>query len=802
MKLFWGLFLVLFYLNNLFAQNLTIKDKQTGQSLELVVIYSSDPQVSATTDKNGQADISDFMGSDSICMEHIGYKTIVVSYLKLKTMDFLVLMDQVPFKMDEVIVSATRWQQDKGNSPQKVATIRRSDVEFQNPQTAADMLNTSGEVFIQKSQLGGGSPMIRGFATNRLLIAVDGVRMNTAIFRSGNLQNVISLDPLAIERTEVLLGPGSVMYGSDAIGAVMSFYTLNPEFSNSDDLSLSGQSELRTSSADFEKTAHANIAIGMQKWAFLSSFTYTDYGHLIMGSYGPDEYLRRQYVKTIDGMDSTVSNPDPKKQISSGYSQINLMQKIRFVPNKNWDINLGIHYSTTSEYPRYDRLLRYRSENLRSAEWYYGPQIWSLNSLNVRHSAAITLYDNMSSTFAWQYFEESRHDRNFRSTERTNRTEKVNAYSVNIDLNKSISKKNHLYYGAELVFNKVGSTGTDEDISTNSSVPGPSRYPDGSTWNSYAAYLNYRYFINQSWIAQAGLRYNYVTLDAEFDTTFYKFPFTSVSIDPGALIGSLGLVYNQEPDLQMHINFSTGFRAPNVDDIGKVFDSEPGSVVVPNPGLKPEYAYNAELGLMKIFNDQLKIDLNGYYTILDNAMVRRDFALNGADSIYYDGELSQVQAIQNSAKAHVWGIETGIEIKLPASFSILSRLNYQKGEEELDDGSTAPLRHAGPWFGDAHLKWARQKLIADLYVVYNGTISNKDLAPEEQGKDYMYAIDSKGNPYSPGWYTINLKAEYKWNTKISLSGGIENITDQRYRPYSSGICAPGRNFIAAIKLTF
>jgi hemoglobin/transferrin/lactoferrin receptor protein len=802
MKLFWGLFLVLFYLNNLFAQNLTIKDKQTGQPLELVVIYSSDPQVSATTDKNGQADISDFMGSDSICMEHIGYKTIVVSYLKLKTMDFLVLMDQVPFKMDEVIVSATRWQQDKGNSPQKVATIRRSDVEFQNPQTAADMLNTSGEVFIQKSQLGGGSPMIRGFATNRLLIAVDGVRMNTAIFRSGNLQNVISLDPLAIERTEVLLGPGSVMYGSDAIGAVMSFYTLNPEFSNSDDLSFSGQSELRTSSADFEKTAHANIAIGMQKWAFLSSFTYTDYGHLIMGSYGPDEYLRRQYVKTIDGMDSTVSNPDPKKQISSGYSQINLMQKIRFVPNKNWDINLGIHYSTTSEYPRYDRLLRYRSENLRSAEWYYGPQIWSLNSLNVRHSAAITLYDNMSSTFAWQYFEESRHDRNFRSTELTNRTEKVNAYSVNIDLNKSISKKNHLYYGAELVFNKVGSTGTDEDISTNSSVPGPSRYPDGSTWNSYAAYLNYRYFINQSWIAQAGLRYNYVTLDAEFDTTFYKFPFTSVSIDPGALIGSLGLVYNQEPDLQMHINFSTGFRAPNVDDIGKVFDSEPGSVVVPNPGLKPEYAYNAELGLMKIFNDQLKIDLNGYYTILDNAMVRRDFALNGADSIYYDGELSQVQAIQNSAKAHVWGIETGIEIKLPASFSILSRLNYQKGEEELDDGSTAPLRHAGPWFGDAHLKWARQKLIADLYVVYNGTISNKDLAPEEQGKDYMYAIDSKGNPYSPGWYTINLKAEYKWNTKISLSGGIENITDQRYRPYSSGICAPGRSFIAAIKLTF
>src|SRR5690606_22275722 len=96
------------------------------------------------------------------------------------------------------------------------------------PQTAADMLAGSGEVFVQKSQLGGGSPMIRGFATNRLLYAVDGVRMNTAIFRAGNLQNVINLDPFATESVEVIFGPGSVMYGRDAIGGVMSFQTLMP----------------------------------------------------------------------------------------------------------------------------------------------------------------------------------------------------------------------------------------------------------------------------------------------------------------------------------------------------------------------------------------------------------------------------------------------------------------------------------------------------------------------------------------------------------------------------------------------
>ena len=114
------------------------------------------------------------------------------------------------------------------------------DVQFQNPQTTADLLSNSGEVFIQKSQQGGGSPMIRGFATNRVLIAVDEVRMNNAIFRSGNLQNVISIDPFAVENTEVLFGPGSVIYGSDAIGGVMSFTTLAPKFSDSSKVLISG----------------------------------------------------------------------------------------------------------------------------------------------------------------------------------------------------------------------------------------------------------------------------------------------------------------------------------------------------------------------------------------------------------------------------------------------------------------------------------------------------------------------------------------------------------------------------------
>ena len=126
-------------------------------------------------------------------------------------------------RLQEIVISGNRWCQEIDVIPTKITRLNLEQTNAYNPQTAADMLGLSGEVFIQKSQYGGGSPMIRGFSTNRLLYSVDGVRMNSAIFRSGNLQNVISLDPFAIRETEILFGPGAVSYGSDAIGGVMLF---------------------------------------------------------------------------------------------------------------------------------------------------------------------------------------------------------------------------------------------------------------------------------------------------------------------------------------------------------------------------------------------------------------------------------------------------------------------------------------------------------------------------------------------------------------------------------------------------
>ena len=475
---------------------------------------------------------------------------------------------------------------------------------------------------------------------------------------------MISIDPFSIKNTEIIFGPGSVIYGSDAIGGVMNFYTHTPQFSDVDSLFVSGNANYRFSSANNENTLHGELNLGKKSWAFLTSVSSNDFGNMKMGDHGPESYLRRNYVERRNEADVLVANGNPKKQRPTGYDQLNLMQKIAYRPNNNWSFDLGAHYSETSDYSRLDRLLRPSNdgEGLKSAEWYYGPQKWFMGNFQVKQKGKGKFYDGLKITTAYQHFEESRNERDFQDINLYTTKEKVDALSANIDFeNKKIGNL-RLYYGAEYIFNKVGSTGGAKNIETDVWSPAPSRYPDGASWQTLAGYMNAEYKAKPNFSLLTGLRYSHVWIDANFDKTFYPFPFDQANLNNGALTGSLGFSWFPRADLQLTLNGSTGFRAPNIDDIGKVFDSEPGSVVVPNPDLEPEYAYNTEFGIRKNFKNKLVLKAAAYYTYLVDALVRRDFQFGGQSQIEYHGELSNVQAIQNAAKAFVYGLNSGLTL--------------------------------------------------------------------------------------------------------------------------------------------
>jgi hemoglobin/transferrin/lactoferrin receptor protein len=783
------------------AQVITIREAAGNSPLEGVVLASENPAAFAITNRDGQADIAAFRGASRIEIKTLGYQTALRSFLALEHDSFQLVLTPATLPLEEVVVSATRWAQPRREVLHTIATIGTSEVTMQNPQTAADMLGTTGQAFVQKSQQGGGSPMIRGFAANRVLIVVDGVRMNTAIFRSGNLQNVISIDPFALERTELLFGPGSLIYGSDALGGVMSFSTLSPRLAEAADSFVSGSATLRYASANRERTAHVHANTAWKKWALVSSFTYSNFGDLRMGSHGPGDYLRAEYVQRIDGQDRVIPNEDPRVQTPSGYRQFNLLEKLRFQPGKYWDLTLAFQYSITSDFDRYDRLLRYRNGLPRSAEWRYGPQRWLSNQFTASHKRPTGLYDEMALRIAFQQFEESRIERDFNAPLRRTRRELVGAYSLNLDFQKAVGASHQVFYGFEFVYNDVNSLGEDTQLDSGERRPGPSRYPLAK-WACQAAYLSWRFRPSARWILQSGARFSSYQLNADFDNRFYAFPFETVRLHNGALTGNVSLAFLPGDDWRIRASLSTGFRSPNVDDMGKVFDSAPGLVVVPNPELAVEYAWSGELGVVREWRGWLKWELTAFYTLLDKAMVQRNFSLNGQDSILYDGELSQVQAVQNAASGRVAGVQAGLDCSLLKGLFLSSRFTWQRGDEELEDGTVDPLRHAVPWFGISRLSYSRSRWRAEAALIYCGQISYKNLPQEERAKDYLYARDAAGRPYSPAWAIFNLKAEYKICDGWFVNAGLENLADRRYRPYSSGVAAAGRNFILSMRANF
>jgi hemoglobin/transferrin/lactoferrin receptor protein len=783
------------------AQTIVVKERISNMPIPGVMIYNFNKDKSIITDNTGLAKIDAFDKDETLYFQNFLYKQLRLKKSDIPEANFTVYMDLVTEGLDQVVISASKFKQSKRDVPQTIIGLSAKAIALNNPQTSADALEATGNVFIQKSQLGGGSPIIRGFSTNRLLITIDGVRMNNAIFRGGNLENVIAIDPFTIENTEVTLGAGSVVYGSDAIGGVMSFYTKKPQLSYKDKLFLKVNTVARYSSANNEKTTHADFNLGYKKWGFLSSVSYTDFEDLRMGSNGPNDYLRTQFVQTINGEDTLVNNPNPLIQQSTGYNQINLMQKVRYEPKDNLTYDFGLYYSATSTFGRYDRLLRPRGEGLRSAEWNYGPQKWLMSNLTLtKLSGNSSFYNKIQTTIAYQNFKERRIDRDFGSEIRRTRTESVDALSFNADLEKQINSKTSLFYGIEYLYNFINSEGFETNINTNENDVLSTRYPDNSSWQSIAAYTSLKYKPSSTFVFQTGLRYNQIIAHADFtaNNTFFNLPFNTTSVNDGALTGTAGLRWMPNQIIEWNFNTSTAFRAPNIDDIGKVFDSEPGAVVVPNNGLKAEYAYGAELGLKLNFNNKVRLDLATYYTFLDNALVRRDFTLNGENQILYDGELSNVQAIQNASKEYIYGFEIGAEINFTRYLKLRSQYNIIGGVEEINN-TEFPVRHVTPNFGRTHLIWNHKQFVFDVFGVYNDTLRFQDFAPSEISKDYIFAQDENGNPFSPSWYTLNFRAQYQVNTQFSTTVSLENITDQRYRPYSSGISAPGRNVIIALR---
>lgn len=705
--------------------------------------------------------------------------------------------------LDEVVISVNKVTENKKDVSQQVESISAKQIAQSNPQTSADLLSQTGQVLVQKSQLGGGSPVLRGFEASRVVLMIDDVRMNNIIYRAGHLQNVVTIDPAMLERVEVLFGPSSTVYGSDALGGVIHFHTRNPQLSlTSGKLNVKGNYGLRFSTADQEKNGHLDFNIGGNKFASLTSVSYSDFEDLVQGKnlneVADSIWLRPWYVERINGKDSLIANDNIYKQVQSGYSQYDIMQKFLYRQNDHVSHLLNLQLSNSSDVPRYDRLTDPDDATvLRNAQWYYGPQFRTLASYELNIENVSGFFTDYRAGVSYQNIEESRHQRRFNRTGLQNRTENVHVIGLDLDARKK-SEKNDLRIGLDGQFNSLKSTADELDLETGQVSLLDTRYPDGDNKMNYLGlYATDAWHINNQWVLNAGLRLQYIMLHSTFvSKEIFDFPFSEVEQSHLPLSGSLGIIWNGTSKWRVSLMASTGFRAPNVDDLAKVFESTPGTVIVPNPDLGPEKTYNVDLNISKTFTDKVKIEAVGYYTMFRDAIVSDAFTFNGNDSILYNGETSAVFANQNKGKAFLYGVSGNLFVDFNDHFSLTSALSYTYGRIDADTGN-APLDHIPPLMGKTSVIYRIGGFRGELFALYNGWKHIEDYYPN--GEDNEVYATPEG---MPSWWTLNLRLQYRFNKFLTAQVACENILNKNYRVFASGISAPGRNFIVGLRGSF
>lgn len=829
-----------------------------------VNVYTDDFEFSSETDLQGTVSLIALEQHKKINFSYLGYKPQVITIKDLQEKGLRVVLAPIIEELETIVIIGRRNDQSH-EIPFASVAISQSRLAMTNPQTSADALRDHAGVFVQKSQMGGGSPVIRGFEANRVLLVVDGVRLNNAIYRNGHLQNSITVDQASLEEIEVLFGPGSIMYGSDALGGVVHFQTKTPKLfyggpSSRKKSAIQGNYYTRYASANTERSAHFDLNYGRQKWAMLTSATYTNFGDLRIGNNRPSKHgnygQQLYYVERIGGADRIIENDRPNLLRNTGYQQVDFLQKIRFQPNEHLNVTANLQYSNSSDISRFDQLSETTGnpDELRFADWHYGPQERLLASLQTQIWKPTLLFNRANFIVAFQDIDEDRYDRRTGRADQAVSMVDVKAYSFTADFDKNLcaTDQHVISYGVDIMHNDVQSDAfarNIEDGTINTDVN--ARYPSGgSILTTLGAYANYRWrIIKDQLVFNAGARYNTTHMESVFQVTDpIEWPqsyLDGVESKNNAFTWATGLNFSPNSNWQIRALSATGFRSPNVDDFSKIREKN-GTITVPNPELKPERAWTNEITISRSFGklrqlngqylgQRLQISGTIFHTQLQDAIVREQFFLpDGSPVLDNKGDELAVLANVNADEAIIYGISGNIHFQWYSRWTFKTSLTYTKGErtfirkDEMGNflyATKVPQDHIPPIYGQTSLAFRMERFNIEGVVRYNGRKARSAYAVTDITYDPDCGIiydregssdnieqsligdESKANCQThylgtPAWMTLNIYGTYKFSEKLSLNLGLENITDVHYRPFSSGISAPGRNIIIALRGSF
>ncbi len=779
-------------------QNIIVSDIN-GNPIPNVFIFSQTHQV--LTNEDGTVTIT-ITENNEIFFQHIGYTTTSFTLEELQATGFNIILENKENYLKEIELVG-RTGKKKREIFQELETIKLSDMPLNLAQSTPELLENNSGVFMQKTQMGGGSPVVRGFEANRLLLVQDGVRLNNAIYRSGHLHNILSIDDTALEKIDLIYGPASLNYGSDAIGGVLHFVSKQPQLSQK---FVNYYSSYATANNGIKTALDLNIS--NNKIASLTSLSYANYGDLKTGNSRTEKYpdfgKRKEYVITENGLDQIVQNSNPNKQVYTGYKQWNISNRTKYIANDHLSLSSNIQYSTSTDIPRYDFLSEYKNDILKYAEWNYGPQERLFISGTIDWYKPTKFYNQVKTIISYQKIKEERIKRQYKKDERSHNIEDLGVYGITFDFIKDFRKKQKLTYGVDLQYNDLVSSAHNINIhDKNKITPILTRYPNGeNAMVSTGVYFNYYlHDFFKHFDANIGLRYQYTNVKLGYKkNNIINWPahyYDGISTKNDALTGSVALKWNPSPIISVNWMSATAFRSPNIDDIAKIRVKR-GEISMANLDLTPERSINHELSttIKPIEKKDSYINVALYSTYMKDAIIRSGYELDGSNKFIRDNDTLDIVANVNAAKAVVYGIslQTKVDIIDPISLKIgyTKIIGSQYQNPTISSNDSTPLSHIPPAYGKAGLIYHKNKLVAGIKYKYYGS------KPVEEYGDSSDNFENATKEGTPSYHLFDIEAAYSFNDKLKVNLGVQNIFDTHYRLFSSGVSGAGRNIVISV----
>lgn len=727
----------------------TVLDRHTGQPVAGVSITISPHGSVATGDAEGRVAVGSVVGSGADCTARVsapGYADSVVSCAALANdTPATVWLPANLTRLSESVIVTGRIDRVGGSTPRTMAVVDAADVQRRQSRTTPEALDEMPGVFVQKTNHGAGSPIIRGLMGNQVLMLVDGIRLNNATFRYGPNQYLATVDVFGVDRLEVVRGPGSVEFGSDAMGGVINVLTKSPTLTAAG-TRATGAATARAVSHGMEQSGRAEAELATPRIAWRGGVTARRFGDLHAGG------------------DLGVEAP-------SRYDELAGDARLLWQAAPSTTVSAGWQLLHQDDVPRFDQV-RQRG----FSRWSFAPQSRQLAWGRVARLLSLTWISSFSLTGSWQ--------RSFERRERQARgasivvTEQDRVHTLGLLAEATARPISGLTmrYGLDLYHDDVASARSDRNLETAAVSARRGLYPDGATARSAELFTTGAWTKGRATL-EAGLRQTWGRVAAA-DRLF-----SDVDLATTATTGRVGAGWALGAGAEAYGLAAQAFRAPNIDDTSTLGAFDFG-VEVPAPDLVPERSLSLEGGL-RLRRPRFAVAAAVWRTSLSDLVDRVHGTYLGSET--WEGQ--RVYRRANVGDAIVHGLEVEGRAAVGGTLDVGGFLSYAYGAHEATE---QPMRRVPPLNGQLSVRWRHRR--ADAELRWRAAAHQNRLAPGDRD-DHRIAPGG-----TPEWHVVDIRGGYAFTPALQALARVGNVFDRAYRIHGSGIDGMGRHLSLSLRV--